>query len=100
MRGWDSWIGFGDVIGFNFGKTGNGDSACTISLAIKKRGGHIINARVNVYGDKVFDCRRNLRIGVSVTVKGELMNRHCRKVNDKVTEIRASEIEFCKQFKE
>lgn len=95
MRGWDFWAGFGEVLGFDFGVTDvYQDQACTISLVLRKRGGFITNARINFYGEKVADCRKHLEVGMGVMVKGELMNRRCNKINDRVLEIRGHEIEF------
>jgi single-stranded DNA-binding protein len=69
---------------------------CTFTLAME-RASYTTWVRVNVFNSQLVDeCRALLEKDAHVVVRGELMNRFSNNRQERVTEVRALSIWFCK----
>lgn len=74
------------------GTTGDGEEACSFSVASGDSGQKATHVRVNAYGPIAEQCARESSVGAYCLVIGELMNRPGK--FGKLTEIRAKKVEF------
>jgi hypothetical protein len=74
------------------GTTGDGEEACSFSVASGDGGQRVTRVRVNAYGSVAAQCEQDGRDGSYCVITGELMNRPGK--YGKLTEIRAKKVEF------
>lgn len=92
MNGFNLVEVIGNVGNVSFGETNSGAEAATFTLAIQKID-HVTWVRINVYGTGLVDlCRKNIKKGDGVQVRGELMNRKVAGGEQFITEIRCHSI--------
>jgi len=74
------------------GNTGDGEEACSFSVASGDSGQKVTRVRINAYGAVATQCEQESRVGAYCVITGELMNRPGK--FGKLTEIRAKKVEF------
>lgn len=93
MRGINIFVGTGIVGQITIGETKqHKQKVCSFSLGLEKEDGYLAWVRVNVYGQHVEFCCRELKKGNLVVVQGELMNRTRSIGSLALTEIRLLDI--------
>jgi len=94
MKGFNAWIGSGNVgQPIKFATTKKQVPCCSFMVACERKG-VLVWVRVNVYGENLVEnCRSNLRVGGYIQVQGELMNRAIT-LDEKVTEVRGTDLIF------